>query len=190
MIILLIMITFFPYLPQEETITETYKETYDKISMVCDDTRPCSPHVDEGLEILFPCNVFETKSSEEYCYEYKEDMDRQEHDTMDEESPTYNMDGDDDYWKFMGKPIYDMSREGSACSKSFIGFIENPICDMSTEGSVNIGTWGGLSMEEEHSNFSHDHSKPYHPESHTSISNEYFERQCIEKSNLIQLMGG
>ena len=44
--------------------------------MVCDDTRPCSPHVDEGLESLFPCKVFETKSSEEYCYEYKEDMDR------------------------------------------------------------------------------------------------------------------
>ena len=34
----------------EETITEAYKETYDKINMVCDDTIPCSPHVDEGLE--------------------------------------------------------------------------------------------------------------------------------------------
>ena len=50
-------------LPQEETITEAYKETYDKISMVCDDTRPCSPHVDEGLESLLPCNIFEAKSS-------------------------------------------------------------------------------------------------------------------------------
>ena len=44
--------------------------------MVCDDTRPCSPHVDEGLESLFPCNIFEAKYSEEDCYEYKEDMDR------------------------------------------------------------------------------------------------------------------
>ena len=59
---------------------------------------------------------------------------------MDEESPTYNMDGDDDYWKFMEKPIYDMSREGSAYSESFGGFIENPICDMSIEGSVHLGT--------------------------------------------------
>ena len=67
---------FSPYLTQEETITKAYKETYDKISMVCDDTRPCSPHVDEGLESLFLCNIFEDKSSEEYCCEYKEDVDR------------------------------------------------------------------------------------------------------------------
>ena len=82
---------------------------------------------------------------------------------MDEDSPTYDMDGDDDYWKFMEKPIYDMSREGSAYWESFAGSIENPICDMSTEGSVHLGTWGGLGMEEEHAKFSYDHSKPYHP---------------------------
>ena len=45
-------------------------------------------------------------------------------------------------------------------------------------------------MEEEHAKFSYDHSEPYHPESHTSISNEYLERQCIEESNLIQPMEG
>ena len=45
-------------------------------------------------------------------------------------------------------------------------------------------------MEEEHVKFSYDHSEPYHPESHTSISNEYLERQCIEGSNLIQSMEG
>ena len=44
--------------PFHDIITEAYKETYDKISMVCDDTRPCSPHVDEGLESLLPCNIF------------------------------------------------------------------------------------------------------------------------------------
>ena len=49
---------FSPDLPQEETITEAYKEIYDKISMVYDDTRPCSLHVDEGLESLLPCNLF------------------------------------------------------------------------------------------------------------------------------------
>ena len=43
--------------------------------MVCGDTSPCSPHVDEGLESLLPCNIL----FEEDCYEYKEDMDRQEH---------------------------------------------------------------------------------------------------------------
>ena len=38
--------------PLHDIITEAYIETYDKISIVCRDTRPCSPHVDEGLEIL------------------------------------------------------------------------------------------------------------------------------------------
>ena len=65
--------------------------------MVCGDNRPCSPHVDEGLESLLPCNIL----FEEDCYEYKEDMDRKEHDAMDEESPTYDMDGSDDYWNFI-----------------------------------------------------------------------------------------
>ena len=65
--------------------------------MVCPDTRPCSPHVDEGFESLFPCNIFETKSFEEYCYEHEEDMDSREHDAMDEDSPTSDMDGYDDY---------------------------------------------------------------------------------------------
>ena len=49
--------SFSPDLPQEETITEAYKETYDKILM-CEDTSPCSPHVDEGLESSLPYNIF------------------------------------------------------------------------------------------------------------------------------------
>ena len=135
--------SFSPYLPQEETITEAYKETYDKINMVCDDTRPCSPHVDEGLESLFPCNIFEAKYFEEDSYEYKEDMDRQEHDSMDEESPTYDMDGSDDYWTFidnptcenlMENPIHDMSDNGSAYSK----ICGSPIYDTSIEGSMDL----------------------------------------------------
>ena len=104
--------------------------------MVCDDTRPFSPHVDEGLESLFPCNIFEAKSSEEDCYEYKEDMDRKEHDAMDEEAPTYDMDGSDDYWNFIDNPTCE-------------NVIENPIHDMSIKGSLDI--WENLSMEEEHS---------------------------------------
>ena len=51
---------------------EAYKETYDKITTLYGDTRPCSPRVDEGLESLFLCNIL----SKEYCYEYKEDIDR------------------------------------------------------------------------------------------------------------------
>ena len=58
--------------PLHDIIIESYKEAYDKISTMCGEARPCSPHVDEGLESLLPCNIL----SEEDCYEYKEDMDR------------------------------------------------------------------------------------------------------------------
>ena len=81
---------------------------------MCGDTRPCSPHVDEGLKCLLPCDIL----SKEYCYEYKEDMDRKEHD---EESPTYDMDGSDDYWNFIDNPTCE-------------NLMENPIHDMSTMG--------------------------------------------------------
>ena len=181
--------SFSPDLPQEETITEAYKESYDKI-LVCEGTSPCSPHVDEGLENLLPCNIFETKSFEEDCYEHEEDMDSRENGDMDEYSLTSDMDGYDDYWKFIGNLIYNMSREGSVYSESFGGFIENPICDMSIEGIFHLGTWGGLSVEKEHAKFSYNHLEPYHLKTHTSISNEYFERKCIKESNLIQPMEG
>ena len=68
-----------------------------------------------------------------------------------------------------------MSREGNAYSESFGGFIENPIYDMSTEGSAHLETWEGLDMEDEHSEFSYDHSESYHPKSYTSINNKDFD---------------
>ena len=117
--------------------------------MVCDDTRPCSPHVDEGLESLLPCNIL----SEEDCYEYKQDMDRQEHDAMDEESPTYDMDGSDDYLNFINNPtcenliknsIHGMSNKGSVYSKN----CGSLIYDTSIEGSTDLDTWKNLSMED------------------------------------------
>ena len=58
-----------PYLPQEKTITEVYRETYDKIYMVYDDT---PPYGDKGLERFSPCNIFEMKLFEEDCYEDEE----------------------------------------------------------------------------------------------------------------------
>ena len=58
--------------PLHHIIIESCKEIYDKINMVCGDSRPCSPHIDEGLESLLPCNIL----SKEDCYEYKEDMDK------------------------------------------------------------------------------------------------------------------
>ena len=116
-------------------------------------------------------------------------MDRNEHDAMDEDSPTYDMDGSDDYWNFIDNPtceniidnpIHDMSSKGSVYSK----ICGSPIYDTSIEGSVD--TWENLSMEEEHSKFSHDHPESYHAEPHKSISNEDIEKQYCEKSNVMQ----
>ena len=111
--------------PLHDIMTKAYKETYDNDNTVCGDTRPCSPHIDEGLESLFPCNIL----SKEDCYEYKEDMDRQEHDAMDEESTTYDMVGSDDYWNFIDNPTCE-------------NFMENPIHDMSNNGSVYSKKFG------------------------------------------------
>ena len=41
-------------------------------------------------------------------------------------------------------------------------------------------------MEEEHSEFSRDHSESYHAEPHKGISNEDIEKQCCEKSDVMQ----
>ena len=49
--------------PFHDIITESYKKTYDKISMVCDDTRPCSPYNDDSLEGLLPYDLFLKKMS-------------------------------------------------------------------------------------------------------------------------------
>ena len=41
-------------------------------------------------------------------------------------------------------------------------------------------------MEEEHLEFSHDHSESYHAEPHKVNSNEYIEKQCCEKLDVMQ----
>ena len=45
-------------------------------------------------------------------------------------------------------------------------------------------------MEEEHLEFSYDHSQSYNSKSYTSINNKDFERKCIEENVLRQLMEG
>ena len=87
------------------------------------------------MEGLTSCNIFETKNLKDYYYEHeegsyilgcdtnKEDMDRQEHDAMDEEFPTYDMDGSDDYWNFIDNPTCE-------------NLIKNSIHGMSNKGSV------------------------------------------------------
>ena len=51
---------------------------------------------------------------------------------------------------------------------------------------MNLDTLENLSMEEEHSEFSCDHSDTYHAEKHKGISNEDIEKQYCEKSNVMQ----
>ena len=57
--------------------------------------------------------------------------------------------------------------------------VTSPIYDTSIDGSVD--TKENLSMEEEHSEFSHDHPESYHAEPHKGINNEDMEKQCCEK---------
>ena len=80
---------------------------------------------------------------------------------MDEESPVFDKGMDDDYWTYIKKPIFYVSREGS----------------------VDLETFGDIGIEEGHLEFSYDHSR-----SHTSFSSEDLEKQCIEESDLISRM--
>ena len=52
---------------------------------------------------------------------------------------------------------------------------------------MDLDTYENISMEEEHSKFSHDNSE-YHAKTHKGISNEDIENQCHEKSDVMQLM--
>ena len=82
----------------------------------------------------------------------------------------------------MENHIHDMSNKESVYSKKN----SSPIYDTSIEGSTNLDAWENLSMEEEHLEFSHDHSEPYHVEPHKGISNEDIEKQCYEKTYMMQ----
>ena len=75
-------------------------------------------------------------------------------------------------------PIHGMSSKGSVYSK----ICGSPIYDTSIEGSMDLDAWENLSMEEENSEFSCDHSESYHVEPHKGIGNEDIEKQCCEKS--------
>ena len=108
---------------------------------------------------------------------------------MKEYSLISDIDGSDDYWNFIDNRncdnlienhIHDMSSKGSVYSK-ICGI---PIYDTSIEGSMHLDTWENLSMEEEHSKFSHDHSE-YHAEPHKGNKNVNIEKQCCEKLDVM-----
>ena len=91
---------------QDETIIESFNETYDESCNVHDGTPTCSPYNDDSLEGLLPCDLF----FEEYEYE-DEDKYSLEHDTRDKDSLMSDKDVDHDSQTFMENPIYNMYEE-------------------------------------------------------------------------------
>ena len=69
--------------------------------MVYDDTLQ---YGDEGLKSFTPCNIFETKTIKEDCYEHEVDRCSLGYDAV---SLISDNDGDDNYWTFIESPIHE-----------------------------------------------------------------------------------
>ena len=106
-------------MPEDETIEESYSETYDENCNVLDGTPMCSPYKDDSMEGLLPCDLF----YEEDEYE-NEDKYSLEHGTSDEDSPIPNKDVDEESWTFMENPVYDMNKEENNERENFDGFVD------------------------------------------------------------------
>ena len=104
--------------PKDETIADSYSETYDENYNVHDGTPTCSPYNDDILEGLLPCDLF----FEEDEYE-NEDKYNLEHDTYDGDSLISDKYVDEESWTFMENPIYDMNKEENNDPKTFDGFV-------------------------------------------------------------------
>ena len=111
-----------PNLPQDETITKAYNETYDESCNVHDGTPTCSPYNDDSMDGFMPCDLF----SEEDEYEEEEKY-ILEHDTSDEYSLMSDKDVDEDCWTFMENPIYDIFKEENNEPETFDGFVDNSV---------------------------------------------------------------
>ena len=79
------------YKPKDETIAESYSETYDENCNIHDGTSMCSPYNDDSLEGLLPCDFF----SKEDEYE-NEDKYSLENDTSDKDSLIPDKDVDEE----------------------------------------------------------------------------------------------
>ena len=51
---------------------------------------------------------------------------------------------------------------------------------------MDLETWENPSMEEEHSKLLYDHSESYHSDPYKGINNEDIEKQCCEKTDVMQ----
>ena len=97
-----------PDLLKDETIAESYSETYDENRNVHDGTPTCSPYNDDSLEGLLPCDHF--SEEDEYENEDKYDL---EHDISDEDSLMSDKDVDNEpetFDGFVDSPVYGISK--------------------------------------------------------------------------------
>ena len=125
--------------PFHDIITEAYKKTYDKISMVCDDTRPCSPYTDDSLEGLLPYDLF--SKDDQYGNEDKYNL---EHGTSDRDSLISDKYIDEESWTFMENPVYDMNKEENNKPEIFDGFVDFSIYAYLKERAWTMWPWETL----------------------------------------------
>ena len=51
---------------------------------------------------------------------------------------------------------------------------------------MDLDSWENLSMEEDHAEFSRNHLETYHAKPHKVSSNEYIEKKCCGKLDVMQ----
>ena len=139
------------YTPNDETITESYSETYDENCNVHDGTPTCSLYSDDSLDGLLPCDLF----SEEDEYE-NEDKYNLLHDTSDQDSLMSDKDVDNE-------------------PEIFDGFVDSPIYCISKGESMHLVGLGNFDMEKEHAVYPYDQSEAY-----IRISNEDKENLILD----------
>ena len=144
------------YNPEDETIAESYSETYDENCNIHDGTPMCSPYNDDSLEGLLPCDLF----SEEDEYE-NEDKYSLEHDTSDEDSLIPDKDVDEESWTFMENPVCDMNKEENNELETFDGFVDFSVYGISKGESMDHMALGNFDMKREHVVYPHDQSETY-----------------------------
>ena len=122
------------YKPKDETIAESYSETYDENCNTHDVTPMWSPYNDDSLEGLVPCDLL----SEEDGYE-NVDKYSLEHDTSDEDSLIPDKDVDEESWTFMENLVCDMNKEENNELETFDCFFYFSVYGISKWESMDHG---------------------------------------------------
>ena len=103
--------------------------------------------------------------SEEDEYE-NEDKYNLEHDTSDEDSCMSDKDVDNEL-------------------ETFDGFVDSLVYGISKGESMDLVALGNFDMKKKHAVYPYDHLESYHAEPHKSINIEDMEKQCCEKTDVM-----